>query len=253
MSLFGIGAIPVFNAVAGMIGAHQQNKANSAANQQMIDWERERAQNAHQWEVQDLRKAGLNPILSAGGSGASTSGVSIIPSSSSPMAKGITDALTGMTMQEQLDGLKKDNKLKQQNYDNLDALMNYGELVRDEKGKPILTNGIPTFQFKNLIAENYALNVASNALQNSLMKEELIARRYQNFKDRFEFDALNSPYGKYLWSVDKGLDLASRAASVVYGVGGGLRPAPKTFHYQWSPHVEKGTKRYVEIHNGKEF
>lgn len=251
MSLFGIGALPVFNAVAGFLGQKSQNKANSAANQQMIQWERERATHAHQWEVEDLRKAGLNPILSAGGSGASTSGVSIIPSSSSPIAKGISDALTGMTMQEQLKSLKSDIKLKEQNYDNLDALMNYGELVRDENGKPILTNGIPTFQFKNLIAENYANQVTSSALQNSLMKEELIARRYQNFKDRFEYDALNSEYGKYLWSVDKGLDLASKAANIVYGIGGGVRSAPKT--YQWSPHFEKGTKRYVEIHNGKEF
>lgn len=37
---------------------------------------REQMQNAHQWEVADLRAAGLNPILSAGGSGAKGGSVS---------------------------------------------------------------------------------------------------------------------------------------------------------------------------------
>lgn len=37
-------------------------------------YQKEFAQNAHQWEIQDLKKAGLNPVLSAGGAGASASG-----------------------------------------------------------------------------------------------------------------------------------------------------------------------------------
>lgn len=58
----------IFNDVTG---------ASSAAkyNTQMT---REQMKNAHQWEVEDLKKAGLNPILSAGGStaGAIASGSS---------------------------------------------------------------------------------------------------------------------------------------------------------------------------------
>lgn len=37
-------------------------------------YQKEFAQNAHQWEIQDLKAAGLNPILSADGSGAIASG-----------------------------------------------------------------------------------------------------------------------------------------------------------------------------------
>lgn len=57
-------------------GANKSAKSAKKVMQMQIAWERERAQNAHQWEVKDLEAAGLNPILSAGGQGAATSGVS---------------------------------------------------------------------------------------------------------------------------------------------------------------------------------
>ena len=40
-------------------------EANMLMQQKNIDWEKEQLTNKHQWEVSDLRKAGLNPILSA--------------------------------------------------------------------------------------------------------------------------------------------------------------------------------------------
>lgn len=52
--------------VSGFIG-RKNSKSNAT---DAYERQKEMMQNAHQWEVEDLKKAGLNPILSSGGSGA---------------------------------------------------------------------------------------------------------------------------------------------------------------------------------------
>jgi hypothetical protein len=81
----GAGAIGAqgISSATDMISGYFNNKwtkGNSAANtkrdlllwQAQMNWEREKAQNAYQWAVKDMEKAGLNPILAAGGGGAQT-------------------------------------------------------------------------------------------------------------------------------------------------------------------------------------
>ena len=78
-------------AVAGIWGAHSaaqsvaaNNEFQAAEAQKQRDWQEKMSSTAHQREVEDLRKAGLNPILSVN-SGAST------PSGAMP----VTSAYTG--------------------------------------------------------------------------------------------------------------------------------------------------------------
>lgn len=56
---------PVMGLATSVIGSAFQNSATAGFQSANMDFVREQLQNKHQWEVEDLRKAGLNPILSA--------------------------------------------------------------------------------------------------------------------------------------------------------------------------------------------
>lgn len=68
----------ILGAVGGLLSSAGSAYAADKAQKKQIEWERERAKNAHQWEVADLKAAGLNPILSAGGQGAATGSISAV-------------------------------------------------------------------------------------------------------------------------------------------------------------------------------
>jgi len=65
-ALFGL-AGSAYGAYMDYKGVEAMNAANAQIAERQMAFQRESFQNRHQWEVEDLRKAGLNPILSAGG------------------------------------------------------------------------------------------------------------------------------------------------------------------------------------------
>lgn len=89
-------------AAGGIAGGFMQNSAQRSANDANRDLAREQMQfqermssTAHQREVSDLRAAGLNPVLSAGGGGSSTpSGASAVIGSQT----GVSSSVSGMPL-----------------------------------------------------------------------------------------------------------------------------------------------------------
>lgn len=95
----------VIGAAAGIGGGLLGNYLNSREMRKQRQWMEKMSNTAHQREVEDLRNAGLNPILSAtGGNGASTPQGQLIPMED-PIEKGINSALA-IRQQESTIGLQ---------------------------------------------------------------------------------------------------------------------------------------------------
>ena len=168
-----------FGAIFGQLTGHVANKAtdflfsNYQANKA---WSRQKqaAQSAHQWEVADLKAAGLNPILSAtGGNGANLPSVAVAQNANSeaPNIIGMMSALQGIRNQEQQENVLKaqEELLKTQ----ADRERDSATLLRSQTAQINTTNYIPAVmnarmmddpKLRKLMVDMYQTQLYKNAL-----------------------------------------------------------------------------------------
>lgn len=139
--------------LAPLAGTYMSNQASSAQAQRQMDFQREMSGTAHQREVEDLRAAGLNPILSAGGTGASTpaGAQGTVSDYGVPMSKGIENAIA--------------LRAQQKEFEQIDAA------ILNQKADT--ANKVANSQLISNQVSSTALDIEQKAQQNRLLKETL--------------------------------------------------------------------------------
>lgn len=116
MALLEAIAGPIIGGALGIVGQQKENAANAEQARIQMDFQERMSGSAHQREVADLRKAGLNPILSGtGGMGASTPSGSMAQMRSA-LASGVSSAMAVRRQNAELDNIRKDTELKDQQF-----------------------------------------------------------------------------------------------------------------------------------------
>lgn len=241
---------------------YSANKSASSAkkiNKMQIDYNKEMLQNQHQWEVQDLEKAGLNPLLSANG-GAGTAGINPQMPDYSSITTGAQHIANMLMDQKRINNETKLNDAKANNLNinsaktaeevpliepmgesqirlnNSMTLNNSAKTATENRNQEIMLKQMELMQLEKAIKKN-DIELGTTQKEKMLweisqMMEDLDYSRQKNSLNmqniNREIDFINSKFGKsldYIGRAWKHIEGPAKAGTNIYGIYTGAKKA----------------------------
>lgn len=115
---------------AGLFGGRSSDKASAKAAARANQFTERQMKSRHQWEVEDLKAAGLNPILSAGAAPSmGSSAKADVTNKADAMSKGTQAVLSSALLKSQINNINADTSKKTSEMNTTD---NQGALLAQE-------------------------------------------------------------------------------------------------------------------------
>lgn len=196
----------LLSAGIGYLSQKGTNRENTKNFQTNLAFQRENAQNAHQWETQDLEKAGLNRILgySKGSGGAKPSGGSGLPEIKNPAGAGLTTAL-GQAQIKLTDAQTNKANAEAENISNIQSTTGNVRKIADQVTR-VIDSMSSSFEPEKLQEVKEQLPIDAKKLIDKIINKANQAKRITSgVKDKIKEDILQIIY-HYKTFIEKGVN-----------------------------------------------